>query len=296
MEERSVPTVGDWKGTMGARSSLLRILSGLFLFSTFLASARFAHAATEAYPLRIKILSVETHTLNTETPVPIDCDMTNFSAYCNNSKNPTAQNVMVVQDEQGKGYRITCTIDSRKSKCASLTVGNTFEARKDKHGITILYRNNKGKETKQSYQLIASVSLPPPSAVASTQSSVSATPQNSVTPAPVRSVAAVATPAQSAPPAPPPGWVRVAPPQKTVESTPSGVPNKIRCSFMSTPAGAEITLDGRYVGNTPSEIGVSAGTHVVVLSMPGFADWKRDLAVAADSVVNVEATLQKAQP
>ncbi len=282
---------------MGARSSLFGILSGLFLFSTFLASARFAHAATEAYPLRIKILSVETHTLNTETPAPIDCDMTNFSAYCNNSKNPTAQNVMVVQDEQGRGYRISCTLDSRKSKCAPLTVGNTFEARKDKHGLTILYRNNKGKETKESYQLIASVALPPPSAVASAQPAVWAAPQNSVAPASARQVATAAAPAQSAPQAaPPPGWVRVTPPQKPLESAPSGVSNKIRCSFMSTPAGAEITLDGKYVGNTPSEIGVSAGTHVVVLSMPGFAEWKRDLAVAADSVVNVEATLQKAQP
>ncbi len=229
---------------MGARSSLFGILSGLFLFSTFLASARFAHAATEAYPLRIKILSVETHTLNTETPAPIDCDMTNFSAYCNNSKNPTAQNVMVVQDEQGRGYRISCTLDSRKSKCAPLTVGNTFEARKDKHGLTILYRNNKGKETKESYQLIASVALPPPSAVASAQPAVWAAPQNSVAPASARQVATAAAPAQSAPQAaPPPGWVRVTPPQKPLESAPSGVSNKIRCSFMSTPAGAEITLD-----------------------------------------------------
>jgi len=32
----------------------------------------------------------------------------------------------------------------------------------------------------------------------------------------------------------------------------------------------------RYVGNTPTEIGLSPGTHVVVLSMPGFADWKRE--------------------
>jgi|HubBroStandDraft_5_1064220.scaffolds.fasta_scaffold02088_3 hypothetical protein len=282
---------------MGARSSLLGILSGLLLFSTFLASARFAHAATEAYPLRIKIISAETRSLNTETPVPIDCDMTNFSAYCNNSKNPTSQSIMVVQDEQGKGYRISCTIDSRKSKCAPLTVGNTFEARKDKHGITILYRNNKGKETKESYQLIASVSLPPPSAVASAQLPASAAPQNSLAPAtaPARPVASAPAAAQSVPPAaPPPGWVRVTPSPKPLESAPSGASNKIRCSFMSTPAGAEITLDGKYVGNTPSEIGVSAGTHVVVLSMPGFADWKRDLAVAADSVVNVEATLQKA--
>lgn len=70
----------------------------------------------------------------------------------------------------------------------------------------------------------------------------------------------------------------------------------IKCSFSSTPPGAEITVDGRYVGNTPSEIGLTTGSHVVILSLPGFAQWKRDLAVATDSVVNVTATLQKSQP
>jgi PEGA domain len=70
----------------------------------------------------------------------------------------------------------------------------------------------------------------------------------------------------------------------------------VKCNFSSTPAGAEITVDWRYVGNTPSEIGLSSGTHVVVISMPGFAEWKRELTVASDSAVNVTATLQKAQP
>ncbi|MGC2818857.1 MAG: PEGA domain-containing protein, partial [Candidatus Sulfotelmatobacter sp.] len=72
---------------------------------------------------------------------------------------------------------------------------------------------------------------------------------------------------------------------------------KVRCNFTSSPSGAEITLDGKYVGNTPSEIAVSAGTHVVAFSTPGFVQWKRDLTVEAGSiVVNVTASLQKAQP
>jgi len=71
---------------------------------------------------------------------------------------------------------------------------------------------------------------------------------------------------------------------------------KVKCNFSSTPPGAEISIDWRYVGNTPSEIGLSIGTHVVSLSMPGFAEWKRELTVAADSVVNVTATLEKTQP
>jgi hypothetical protein len=58
----------------------------------------------------------------------------------------------------------------------------------------------------------------------------------------------------------------------------------------------EITLDGKYVGNTPATIGVGTGTHIVVLSMPGFAQWKRELMVTSGSEVNVTASLQKTQP
>ena len=64
-------------------------------------------------------------------------------------------------------------------------------------------------------------------------------------------------------------------------------------NFSSTPPGAEITLDGSYVGNTPSSITAAPGRHVVVLSMPGFAKWKRELQVTAGSKIDVSATLQK---
>ncbi|MGA9989763.1 MAG: PEGA domain-containing protein, partial [Terriglobales bacterium] len=72
---------------------------------------------------------------------------------------------------------------------------------------------------------------------------------------------------------------------------------KVKCNFSSTPSGADITNDSwKYVGSTPSEISLSTGTHVVVISMPGFAEWKRELTVAPDSVVNVTAILEKTQP
>jgi hypothetical protein len=91
------------------------------------------------------------------------------------------------------------------------------------------------------------------------------------------------------PSSPAPAPVQPAPAQ-------AGFSQKVKCNFSSTPAGAEITVDWRYVGNTPSEIGLSPGTHVVVISTPGFAEWKRELTVAADSAVNVTANLQKTQP
>ena len=70
---------------------------------------------------------------------------------------------------------------------------------------------------------------------------------------------------------------------------------EVRCNFNSTPPGADITVDGKYLGNTPSEIPLSTGTHVVILSMPGFTQWKRDLTVTSGSELTVGAILQKEQ-
>jgi hypothetical protein len=70
----------------------------------------------------------------------------------------------------------------------------------------------------------------------------------------------------------------------------------VRCSFTSTPPDADITVDGSYVGNTPSEIGLTTGKHVVVIAKVGFGEWKRELTVSSDSVVNITANLRQSQP
>jgi antitoxin component HigA of HigAB toxin-antitoxin module len=70
----------------------------------------------------------------------------------------------------------------------------------------------------------------------------------------------------------------------------------VRCNFTSTPPGAEINLDGKYVGNTPSAIAVSTGTHVITFYMPGFGQWKRELSVLPGSELTISAILQRDQP
>jgi hypothetical protein len=241
-------------------------------------SVFFAEASSSEYPLQIKVLSSEYHSLDSGTPVPRDCDMQNFSAYCNQSRNPTVQNIMQVQQSDGETFTITCVVDSRWSKCEALPVGETFEARKDKHGLTVLYRNAKGKEKKQLYQLMAAGAVPPANtAMQPASASHSATPAVTGSTA-TGSAAGVVAPANAP----------VAARQAAAESG-----EKVRCNFSSMPQGAEITLDGKYVGNTPSEIAVGAGSHTVVYSLPGFTEWKRDLTVMAGSELTVSAILQK---
>jgi hypothetical protein len=52
----------------------------------------------------------------------------------------------------------------------------------------------------------------------------------------------------------------------------------------STPAGADIEVDGSFVGNTPSTVNVAPGSHEITVKKKGFADWKRKLNVTGGNV------------
>ncbi len=58
----------------------------------------------------------------------------------------------------------------------------------------------------------------------------------------------------------------------------------------STPPGADIDIDGAFVGNTPSTVTVSAGSHEIVVKKQGYSDWSRKLNVTGGSV-HLDATL-----
>lgn len=62
----------------------------------------------------------------------------------------------------------------------------------------------------------------------------------------------------------------------------------------STPSGADIEIDGSFVGNTPSEVQLAEGDHVVVIRKPGFKNWERKIKSGAGSSVRVGAELEKA--
>jgi hypothetical protein len=67
------------------------------------------------------------------------------------------------------------------------------------------------------------------------------------------------------------------------------VANKIAVS--STPANADIALDGSFVGNTPSEIDVTAGDHTLTISKSGFKSWERKFKATGGNV-NISAELE----
>lgn len=84
-------------------------------------------------------------------------------------------------------------------------------------------------------------------------------------------------------------------PQSVAPATPSvGAPSTGKLSVVSVPDGADIEIDGSFVGNTPSEVQVPEGEHTVSLKKPGFANWERKLKVSGGSNVRLNAQLEKA--
>ncbi len=65
-----------------------------------------------------------------------------------------------------------------------------------------------------------------------------------------------------------------------------------KISVSSTPANADIELDGSFVGSTPSVIDVTAGDHSVVVKKSGYKPWERKLKVTGGTV-NISAELEK---
>ena len=64
----------------------------------------------------------------------------------------------------------------------------------------------------------------------------------------------------------------------------------------STPAGADIEIDGAFVGNTPSTVNVAAGSHDIAVKKKGFADWTKKLSVTGGNVhLNAELDAAPAQ-
>ncbi|MBI2838772.1 MAG: PEGA domain-containing protein [Acidobacteria bacterium] len=59
----------------------------------------------------------------------------------------------------------------------------------------------------------------------------------------------------------------------------------------SIPELCEVNVDGSYVGNTPAQLKLQAGKHVISVFKDGFVDWTREIVVLAGSDLNVVAAL-----
>ena len=72
------------------------------------------------------------------------------------------------------------------------------------------------------------------------------------------------------------------------------LPLQVSLLVDSVPTGADIEIDGAFVGNTPSTISVTFGSHNIVVKKKGFAEWDKKLNISGGSV-HLNAELEPVQ-
>ncbi len=74
----------------------------------------------------------------------------------------------------------------------------------------------------------------------------------------------------------------------------SGTGSLTTVSISSAPASADVEVDGKFVGNTPSSITLPAGEHSIKITKKGYKAWQRTLTVSGGAT-NVNAELEEEQ-
>jgi hypothetical protein len=62
----------------------------------------------------------------------------------------------------------------------------------------------------------------------------------------------------------------------------------------SEPEAAEISVDGKFVGNAPSTVQLSPGDHLFLMEKPGFEMWQRKVSLTPGGIVTLIGKLEKA--
>ena len=102
--------------------------------------------------MRIKVLDSETHSVVLDdSGVPKNCDVVNFDAYCHNSITTLVTNTLLVQEGDKPPFKVSCRVDTMWSRCVALRKGGTFDAKREKRGISVYVVDDKGKLRQQLY-------------------------------------------------------------------------------------------------------------------------------------------------
>jgi len=89
--------------------------------------------------------------------------------------------------------------------------------------------------------------------------------------------------------------LKAAPPQSADSPAPPAA-TQASLAIDSAPSGADIEIDGAFVGNTPSTISVAPGSHQIAVKKKGFADWTKTLNVTGGTVhLNAELEQEPAK-
>ena len=76
-----------------------------------------------------------------------------------------------------------------------------------------------------------------------------------------------------------PNTPKTSPAVATAQPAATSAAQQTAVVFWSSPAGAEIEVDGKYLGSTPSTISVSVGQHVIRIRKQDFQTWEKTVDV-----------------
>lgn len=68
---------------------------------------------------------------------------------------------------------------------------------------------------------------------------------------------------------------------------------ELSISIKSDPDGADIMVDGKFVGNTPSIVKLKTGDHTISIKKKGFTLWERIISLSGGSEISINADLEK---
>lgn len=81
-------------------------------------------------------------------------------------------------------------------------------------------------------------------------------------------------------------------PTATAPAAPVAPQSPGQVMVASQPVGADIEVDGSFVGNTPSYVALTPGEHVIIVKKPGYKDWERKIKYAGGAI-NIAPELEK---
>jgi hypothetical protein len=209
---------------------------------------------------------------------------------------------ILVADPQGMAYGVACHQSLVDLWCKRMPVGAAIQGSFDGAGKSLLIADG---PKSHSYQTLTSALVGP----VQPGQPIASTKRGKATPAPVAHTAAqtsqpaaaaadTATDAASAtasngsPANPEPRATGVPAASSNVRG--ACVPAAASCTaFVSEPSGADIYVDGKFVGSTPSTLALAPGSHEIRIQAEKFKPWTRTLESTAGSAVTVHAALSK---
>ena len=83
-----------------------------------------------------------------------------------------------------------------------------------------------------------------------------------------------------------------APPNAIMASQPQADTQGV-VNVSTDPAGADVSVDGDFVGNAPATLKLKPGRHTISVEQTGYAKWSREMNVLEGATSNLNATLTK---